>query len=379
MLRAVTAEPNIVTRVAPIRRLLEMSVRGLEAMLHPDRNLFSYKVKRTPEGLAKEGISLRYTIIALLGLQRAEQVGLHPSFEVPSILDGLVRETRRIDNAGDWGLLLWLCALRAPEELPHLIVRAGLDTLLARFQDGGQRRTMEMAWVLAGLAHTRMAGAAAPRVLSTLAFRTYRLIIQNQGAEGVFGHQAESESSAAQFRGRLGSFADQVYPIYALSKFAQAWGVEEAVRRARWCADTMCHLQGSMGQWWWHYDSASGRSVGRYPVYSVHQDGMAPMALFALSEMSGVDYTGPIYKGLDWIYGANELGVDMRDLSTNMIWRCIRQSILRRYSSELLVFAGMPHLRGKLKVLHECRPYHLGWLLFAFASNATRTPSHSFA
>ncbi len=367
MLRAATAEPNTLTRVATIRPLLEMSVRGLEPMLYPERNLFSYKLKRTPEGLVKEGISSRYTIIALLGLQRAEQIGLCPSFDARTIFDGLVRETRRIDNGGDWGLLLWLCALRAPEELPHLIVCAGLDTLLTRFQDVGERRTMEMAWVLAGLAHMRMAGAAAPRVLSTLAFRIYRLIIQNQGAEGVFGHQAEGESYTGKFQGRLGSFADQVYPIYALSKFAQAWGVEEAVRHARRCADTVCRLQGPMGQWWWHYDSANGRVVGKYPVYSVHQDGMAPMALFALNQVSGVDYDSHVQRGVEWIYGANELGVDMRDLSTNTIWRCIRQSTLRRYSSELLALAGMPHFSGKLKVLYECRPYHLGWLLYSFS------------
>jgi hypothetical protein len=379
MLRTATAEPNTLTRVAPIRPLLEMSVRGLEPMFNPDRNLFSYKIKRTPKGLVREGISRRYTIIALLGLQRAEKVGLRPAFDARSVFDDLVRETRRIDNAGDWGLLLWLSALWAPEVLPHLIVRAGLDTLLARFQDVGERRTMELAWVLAGLAHMQMAGAAAPRVLSALAFRTYRLIIQNQGAHGVFGHQAKGQSSTGTLRGRLGSFADQVYPIYALSKFAQAWGVEEAVWRARKCADAVCRLQGPMGQWWWHYDSASGRVVGRYPVYSVHQDGMAPMALFALSGVAGVNYDTPTQRGVEWIYGANESGVDMRDFSANLIWRCIRQSALRKYSSELLALAGMPHFPGGLKVLYECRPYHLGWLLYAFASDGTMTRSHSFA
>jgi hypothetical protein len=367
MLSAATPEPNTLTRAAGIRPLLEMSMRGLEPMFYPDRNLFCYRLKRTPEGLVKEGISVRYTIIAALGLERAKEIGLLPDFDARSIFDGLVRGTRSIDNAGDWGLLLWLCAVRAPEELPHLIVRAGLDSLLERFQDVRERRTMEMAWVLAGLAHMRMAGAPGLRVLSKLAFRTYQVILQNQRAEGVFGHQGNGESYTGKFRGRLGSFADQVYPIYALAKFAQAWGVEEAVCRARKCADTVCRLQGTMGQWWWHYDSASGRMVGKYPVYSVHQDGMAPMALFALSEVSGVDYDGPVQKGIEWIYGANELGVDMRSLSTNTIWRCICQSTLRKYSSELLGLAGMPYFSGGLKILYECRPYHLGWLLYSFS------------
>jgi hypothetical protein len=128
MLGAATAELNTSARAARIRPLLELSVRGLESMFYPERNLFSYKLTRTPEGLVKEGISVRYTIIALLGLQRAEKIGLRPGFDTRRIFDGLFRGTRSIDNAGDWGLLFWLCALRAPEELPHLIVRAGLDS-----------------------------------------------------------------------------------------------------------------------------------------------------------------------------------------------------------------------------------------------------------
>jgi hypothetical protein len=92
------------------------------------------------------------------------------------------------------------------------------------------------------------------------------------------------------------------------------------------------------------------------------------MALFALSEASGADYQAPVYRGLEWIYGGNELGVAMRDFSANTIWRCIRQNRLRRYSSEALCLAGMPYLPGGLEVLYECRPYHLGWLLYAFAA-----------
>jgi hypothetical protein len=360
--------PRTSTRSAQVQPLMELAVRGLERMFHPEQRLFCYRLKRAPQGLVKDGISFRYTLITLLGLQRAERAGLAHSFETRIIFGDLICDTRRIDNAGDWGLLLWLCALYAPEELPLLTLRAWLDTLLDRFQDVRERRTMEMAWVLAGLAHMRLADVPGLRDLSTLAFRTYGLLIQNQGVEGVFGHQAPDKSYAGKLRGRLGSFADQVYPVYALSKFAQAWGVDEAGRRARQCADALCRLQGPMGQWWWHYDSACGRVVGKYPVYSVHQDGMAPMALFALSQVSGTDYDGPVYRGLEWICGANELGVAMRDFSANTTWRCIGQNRLRRYSTEMLCLAGMPHLPGGLEVLYECRPYHLGWLLYSFST-----------
>ena len=47
------------------------------------------------------------------------------------------------------------------------------------------------------------------------------------------------------------------------------------------------------------------------------------MGLFAVEEATGRSFKQFIYKGLDWIYGVNELGVDMRDSAQNLIWRCI--------------------------------------------------------
>ena len=71
---------------------------------------------------------------------------------------------------------------------------------------------------------------------------------------------------------------------------------------ARQCAQHICALQGKSGQWWWHYDYRTGEILEGYPVYSVHQDAMAPMALLALEEAGGGDYWAPIAKGLQWLY-----------------------------------------------------------------------------
>ena len=78
-------------------------------------------------------------------------------------------------------------------------------------------------------------------------------------------------------RGGVGSFADQVYPIYGISKFSQALGDEKALERALDCGLNICEAQGPLGQWWWHYDSSTGEVVGKYPVFSVHQHAMGPM------------------------------------------------------------------------------------------------------
>ncbi len=55
-------------------------------------------------------------------------------------------------------------------------------------------------------------------------------------------------------------------------------------------AAAICGLQGPEGQWWWHYDTRNGSVVEGYPVYSVHQHAMAPMALLDLREAGGTDH-----------------------------------------------------------------------------------------
>ena len=229
---------------------------------------------------------------------------------------------------------------------------------------------METAWFLAGLAHGALAGQECIPGLADLAERSYEIVCNNQGRNGIFGHRAGGKSIAGALRGHVGSFADQVYPIYALSKFGRAFAHEGALKRAQACAETICSAQGPLGQWWWHYDSRAGRMVGKYPVYSVHQDAMAPMALFALGESSGQDYSTSIFKGLAWIYGQNELNLDLLGDSANIVWRCIYHSKLTAYVEEAASLAGFgPRSRipTGLRIRFEDRPYHLGWVLYAFS------------
>jgi hypothetical protein len=183
------------------------------------------------------------------------------------------------------------------------------------------------------------------------------------------GHQSRTASIAGRIRGRIGSFADQVYPVYAFAKFAQAFGSREALNRATQCAETICRHQGSSGQWWWHYDAATGKVAGQYPVFSVHQDGMAPMSLYALTEAGGREYDPEIQRGLQWIEH-NELGRDLRD-NGHVIWRSIFRAKHQARINELGRLLGLKDdvLNGRtgLSVCRECRPYELGWALYALA------------
>jgi hypothetical protein len=372
------AAPSQTTPPGNLRELISLATRGLVPMFDADKQIFCHRLLRTNLGIVREGLSPRYTIMTLLGLRELELAGMDSPFNTQAIYASFIRDTNWIQGLGDLGLLIWLTAIFDPERLKPLLSTFDCETALDRYADARGARTMELAWFLAGLAH---AADQSPELIGNfknLALKTYNRIRQNQGEHGFFGHLSTKDSLAGRLRGRIGSFADQVYPIYAISKFARIFQVEEALGEALKCAHAICAAQGDLGQWWWLYDARSGRVSSHYPVYAVHQHGMAPMALFAIEEASGVSFSQSVYKGLGWIYGGNELKSDMRDNSQNLIWRCIlsenkfnkyREMISALVSSTTQIVDVDP-----LKILYEQRPYEYGWLLFAFAKKLNIEP-----
>lgn len=357
--------------------LKTLAVNGLLQMFDPEKQLFCRRLKHTDRGLVREGTSHRYTLIALLGLHQLEASGKASPIAIKPVLKGLLTNTDWIDNVGDLGLLLWLCALEAPQQLEKVESCREVENALAYFRDGRQSRTMELAWFLAGLSHRSLACPEKQLDLRDTAFETYRRLRNNQGELGIFRHVGRTESFVEKIRSRIGSLADQVYPIYAITKFAQAYHVVKATERALDCALTLCQTQGPLGQWWWHYDSLSGRLVERYPVYSASQDGLAPLALFTLGEATHSDFSPWIYKGLQWVCGNNEMDFDMRDVSAKVVWRSILRRSSRRYWDLAVDFLTQREERATwdvLEVLFECRPDHFGWLLYAFPDGNNLSP-----
>ena len=365
-------EDALLTMASPdIGQLCELAVKGLVSMFDAESQLFCFRLRRTQHGFVREGLSQRYTIIALLGLHQLEAAGLHSPIDVRSVLDSLLRDYAWIDNLGDVGLLLWLCALVSPERLMKVYSGLRVEAALARFRGEHQGCTMELAWFLAGLAHGRLALPQQRPDLTDLAVNTCHVLTKNQGSHGFFGHMARRGTLAGVLRGGIGSFADQVYPIYALTKFAEAYKLQTALDRARNCGEAICRAQGPQGQWWWQYDSSTGRVFERYPVYSVHQHAMAPMALFVLGGSARMDFSSPVHKGLLWPIANNELDIDLRDPDSSVIWRSIY--VKKRYKSYFRAFLSLLKHRvntasvSDLAVRFECWSYELGWLLYALA------------
>lgn len=361
-----------------IVELCDLAASGLVEMLDPESQMFCEMYRRTDDGMTRERLSPRYTMMTLLGLNRYERSGRRSPMAIASVLESLLDDTGWISSTGDLGLLLWACAELIPERLPEVYQDVRAQDALARFSDGRQGCTMEVAWYLTGLASCYLVGRADLPGLAEQASASRHILERNCGAAGIYGHRSETTSLTGYVRGRIGSFADQVYPTIAFARLSQVLRDEKARQMALCTAKKMCELQAPLGEWCWQYDSVSGRVVSRYPVYSVHQHAMGPMMLFAAGEATGRDFGHEILKGLAWIRGNNELHRDFVEPSLGLVWRCIHLDSLDTYTDAAL--RSLRLRRGtadasRLKVRYECRPYELGWLLYAWAGKEARHAS----
>lgn|SRR5262245_2790213 len=366
---------NVRPMVSLVAELRDLAIRGLAHMYRPEVGLFAFRVRRRRKGLVLEGSSRRYTAIALIGLageDEAVQASVLAGIGVREACARLLGDLDGLENLGDVALALWAaCAAGYPER------GSVTERLLAYQSDVVTHPTVEVAWALAALCDDL--DAAVGPLRKRLA---QRLIASLEPRSGMFPHILGGRPVG--FRRHICCFADLVYPVYALARYAEVFGDVEAREAALHCASQIHARQGPHGQWWWHYDRRSGDTVERYPVYAVHQDAMAPMALFALESAAAVDLRAPIAKGLTWLEHAPELGGGtLLDASAGMIWR----KVARREPAKLSRYAQAaasrlhPALRAPgLDVLfpacivdYEDRPYHLGWLLHAWpAARAIR-------
>jgi hypothetical protein len=356
---------------APVRfidRVRSMAVRSLARMYRPEERLFVFRLRRDGATIVGEGLSPRYTAITLLGLVKeapstvSAVLGAH---DLATVYSRLIEDVPRATNLGDVALTLW-----AGHALGHPDRRQALDRLRALHPDTASHPTVELAWVVSALTHD---AGAADDLREAVAGR---LLASFNRTSSVFPHVVGGERQNP-LASHVSCFADLVYPTQALAFHAELTGSAESRAAARACADYMCRMQGPDGQWWWHYDYRTGRVLEKYPVYAVHQDSMAPMALFAAAAATGQSYDEAIRRGLLWLQSSPELGAGtLLDDGADLIWRKVARrepNKLSRYAQALasrvakdLRVPGLDVVFPPRVVDYEDRPYHLGWVLFAF-------------
>lgn len=200
-------------------------------------------------------------------------------------------------------------------------------------------------------------------------------LIAAQGPVGLFPHQLEGQTSN-WLRSRKGSFADQCYPIYVLSRLHRLTSLPEPLERATACADQIVALQGEAGEWWPYYDVRQATVVERQPLCVEHQHALAPMALLALTEAGGSDHSSAVSLGLGCLRIHPKATADFVTAPLGVIRRKVAHREPRRLPREMAAMITInrpgPRTRFLENVLppgpndYECRPHELGWLLYSW-------------
>ncbi len=358
-----------------VSNLMAMSVRGLADMYDVGSGRFPHTMRgvRTSDGpqLRAEGDSLRYAAIVALGLGVMPMIGQERVLAGRNARDLALRVADRAVGDTDAGAVA-LAAWAAAEVADHFAADL-FDDLRHRVVSGQPLPTVDTSWILSAAIAARHLSDTAD-LASTVAER----LLRAAGTSGVFPHMLPFDAQS-RIRQHVGCFADQVYPIQALSRWFVVSCDPAALSAAERCAKMIVDLQGDDGQWWWHYDVRNGSVVEGFPVYSVHQHAMGPMALHELYEAGGSNHDEAIALGVRWLQTHPEVIDELIAERLNVVWRKVgrheQRKIVRGVAA--LTTAGSPSFHLPLvdrvwppgRIDYECRPYELGWLLYAWAGN----------
>jgi hypothetical protein len=321
----------------------------------------------SPSDLVPEGTSVLYSAMVALGTrhldtagQRKILAGQTTSEFIDGLIDTLLR--RPATHPGDPAVVTWAAAASGATKL-------GRSVELLRDTVNRNEHIVEIGWALSAFtAAGEKADARRQRDRLLAAFsRTGQL----------FPH-AVDVAKLPWYRRFVACFADQVYPIQALARHHQAFDDPEALDVAERCARQICYLQGSAGQWWWHYDWRTGAVAEEYPVYTVHQNAMAPMTLVDLAEAGGTLHDEAIRAGLRWLAFSPEIGSSLTDERLGVTWRKVARGDRNKTIRGARGAAIAVNKRARIDVLdvmfkprtidYETRPYELGFLLDAWMS-----------
>jgi hypothetical protein len=358
-----TSDTGVPDGVGRVRELERFAFARLPAMQLAD-GVFCHEVS-VADNCRPSGRSLRYTIMVLLGLLRAEDVGIEHSFHSGGLRSRILSELDSEElSPGDFGLALWAESRMdgtASEELVAALTR--------RLPDGwrGWLPTMEAAWILMGLVESEVR-AESPPARALLSEIRAELLEERHLGKGLLTHVGRGP------RRRFPHFADQIYGLLAISQLARAEEDAAALELTRQMAERLISLQMRDGAWPWIYDPVRGTVVEPYELYSIHQDSMAMMGLNNATQATGDDrFRLAAVAGMDWNYGRNPLGVEMFDRSVGLIYRSIRRKRFQRLSQARSAAGAYLRTEPKaagpeaLEVNRVMRPYHLGWILEAWA------------
>jgi hypothetical protein len=325
-------------------RLRKCCLDSLAQLYVPEAGILAERLSWNGTAYERSAPGVLGTANVLLALYHLQSRGVPTPLDADRVLSRCVDEHLDRSGLAEIAVLLWADA-------------SGNKIHLARLWDELEQRltrressTMLLSWALCAVCAYREAGGDR-RSADAVAQGLHDRIVRNQVSRtGLFRVSDAREGRILRRRKPTAFLASQVFAIQALAVYSSTFGPASAADPAVRCADGLCALQGSLGQWWREYDVREGTVVRQYPVYSVNQDGAMPAALIHLGRaVQDRSFEEASERGVRWVFGANEPETSMLDEERSVI------------------LAGVGRDGDDVRVLREMYSYHPGRCLYALA------------
>jgi hypothetical protein len=356
--------------------LAELSLEALPRMFDSQTGLFCQKAVPDGDGYSNRGSNVFYTAMSTVGILRQSLRPADSVFPLGRALDALHAVAAAGTSPEVLANVIWASVLADDQRGERLTGE------LAEWGDLQGCESAALGHVVNGLAIAATAYPEQSAQAIETAKRCARVLLGRfSPAADLFRPIAGRSGVRSTLIHDVTSFAAQVYPLHGIATLCRVTGEAPDPALAR-VADRIVDAQGPLGQWRWLYSTKNRTIVEGYPIYSVHQDGMAFMALLPVEALGAGAYRAPLALGLDWLSDRNELSTDMVRRDPPFVFRAIQRvgsdadamfGISRANLARVVARSLRPGADrtvagpDELEVLRECRPYHLGWLLHAFA------------
>ena len=352
----INADPRVFEQIA-LTRLPELQVAN---------GLFRATAKL--DGVEDQGpppTALSAACIVLVGLRRADEVGLDQPFATGALRTTVLGALSGPEaHAGDIGLALWA---ESRDD------GGAIGELTASLQRVGARKfetlpLEQLAWAVTGLTEASVLAGDAGQLGSLREEATAALVSRAEDS-GLFAEEGKRRNAHAAPVG------NQFHVLNSLCQTMRADSGSEAAGLAQSLATALLELQRPDGSWPGLVDPQRGEAAALYPVLTVTQIALAPIALRVAGDQ-GLEggFEASINSGLAWAQGGNVLGFDLVHESESRLDRGILPrrepgAVARGFSNASRRFRGrLPDLDPDRLILDPAvSSEDLGWVLEAWA------------